>query len=229
MLNGPVCPIIVDILGGNMGFRELRRDHPIEELDYQLLMSYLSDYAKPRDKITRLITAGKIIPVKKGLYVFGKDYRKGLVCKEVLANLIYGPSYISREYALAYYGLIPERVEELTSVTTGKQRCFDTSLGRFSYKKITLKRYSVGVLLNELDSKHQFFIASPEKALIDHYMLQKGLADQKSIEEYLHEDLRIEPSDLKRLNLSELERIAECFPRNRMQKLLNYLKGVLNE
>ena len=60
--------------------------------------------------------------MKKGLYVFGENNRQRPYSREILANLMYGPSYISLEYALQHYGLIPERVEALTSVTVGRSR-----------------------------------------------------------------------------------------------------------
>src|SRR5262245_29628514 len=96
-------------------FGSIRRNIKTEEFDYPALMQELSQYKKPRDAVTRFLHNGSIVRVKKGLYVFGENYRKGMICKESLANLIYGPSYISLEYALSYYGLIPERVEEITS------------------------------------------------------------------------------------------------------------------
>ncbi|MEA3441146.1 MAG: hypothetical protein U9R58_12785 [Chloroflexota bacterium] len=97
-----------------------------EIFDYQVLLYTLSGYRKPRDKITRLLAAGAIVRIKKGLYCFGDPFRKKPISREHLANLIYGPSYISIDYALSYYGLIPERVETITSVTTHRSRDFDT-------------------------------------------------------------------------------------------------------
>jgi predicted transcriptional regulator of viral defense system len=85
-----------------------------EIFDYQVLLDTLSGYRKPRDKITRLLAAGAIVRIKKGLYCFGDPFRKEPISREHLANLIYGPSYISIDYALSYYGLIPERVETIT-------------------------------------------------------------------------------------------------------------------
>src|SRR5437870_3006083 len=85
-----------------------------EEIDYNFLISCLQDYSAPRDVITRLLDKKDIIRVKKGLYVFGENHRRRLIHLEVLANQIYGPSYVSREYALQYYGLIPEGVNEIT-------------------------------------------------------------------------------------------------------------------
>ena len=66
-----------------------------EEFDYVLLSSVLSEYEAPRQKINQLLKSGVIRRVKKGLYVFGSDYRQRPVCGEVLANQIYGPSCLS--------------------------------------------------------------------------------------------------------------------------------------
>ena len=73
-----------------------------EEFDYQALLAALNGYARPRDRITELIRKGEIIRVKKGIYVPGAKRRRRPFSREVLANLIYGPSYISLEYALAF-------------------------------------------------------------------------------------------------------------------------------
>ena len=88
------------------------------------------------------------------------------ISRELLANLIYGPSYISLDYALSYHGLIPERVETVTSVTLGRSRTFTTPYGMFSYRRLSQSRYAVGGLLAE-HGDLSFLIASPEKALAD--------------------------------------------------------------
>ena len=105
---------------------DIRDQLPLDLLDFQQLVSCLRGYAKPRDRIRRLITEGSLIRVRKGLYVFGDRYRRTPIRREVLANLIYGPSYVSLDSALSYNGMIPERIENVTSVTTGENRRFDT-------------------------------------------------------------------------------------------------------
>ena len=75
----------------------VRRQIQAEEFDFQSLLDSLQGYARPRDKITGLLRRGDIIRVKKGLYVFGEKYRQRPYSRELLANLIYGPSYISQE------------------------------------------------------------------------------------------------------------------------------------
>src|SRR5262245_31791812 len=113
---------------------EIRKSVVNEEIDYLLLTSLLKQYKRPRDKITQLLKSGALIRVKKGLYIFGSRYAKKPYILETLANLIYGPSYISLEYALAFYGMIPERVEVLTSVTNKRDKIFKTPVGLFTYR-----------------------------------------------------------------------------------------------
>jgi len=114
----------------------IRRNVEGEVFDYQVLLNALAGYRKPRDKITRLLASGAVVRVKKGLYCFGEAFRKEPLSREYLANLIYGPSYVSLEYALSHHGLIPERVETVTSMTTRRSRHFDTPFGTFSYRML---------------------------------------------------------------------------------------------
>ena len=98
--------------------------------------------------------------------VFDYALRKQPLSSEYLANLIYGPSYVSLEYVLAYHGLIPERVETVTSVTTRRSRDFSTPIGDFSFRMLTKGRYECGADLVEADGV-SFLIATPEKAISD--------------------------------------------------------------
>lgn len=152
----------------------LRNAIPGEEFDYQTLLDALTDYAAPRDRISTLLRQGAIIRVKKGLYVFGDRFRRSLYCRELLANLIYGPSYLSLDFALHHQGMIPERVETLTSVTTGRSRVFDTSVGRFSYRMIPLAAFRTGMDREELADGRSYLIAVPEKALADKLLCGRG-------------------------------------------------------
>src|SRR5580704_17214208 len=139
-----------------MELDELRRRVAGEEFDYQMLMDVLREYVRPRDKIRALIKKKSIIRVKKGLYVFGETLARRPFSREVLANLIYGPSYISLDYALHYHGLIPERVETITCCTPGRGRQFSTPVGRFSYHQIPTKAYALGIDQVEIESGRFF-------------------------------------------------------------------------
>lgn len=208
-----------------MSFRDLRKKVLIEEFDYQILMSHLQEYTNKRDKVTRLIREKKIVPVKKGLYVFGDDYRKGLICKETLANQIYGPSYISFEYALSFYGMIPERVDVVTSTTTGSSKQFDTPLGVFSYRHLSPPRYDIGITLHTMDDHHSILIASPEKALIDQVYATKGLTAKADMDQYLIEDLRVREDFLKKLSVDFLEVISSRFNSEKIRRLVGYIRS----
>jgi predicted transcriptional regulator of viral defense system len=201
--------------------QNLRRLHPIEEFDYPLLLNFLRDYKKPRDKISRLLKDQAIIRVKKGLYIFGPDYQRSPVCLETLANLIYGPSYLSLEYALSFHGLIPERVEKVTSITTEKDKFFKTPIGVFTYRHLNLQKYSVGIDLVNLDSYHTCLIASKEKALADLIAqpIYRDLRSREELLEFLTDNLRIEMQQLIKLNKKRLHEISAVYKHRRVYLL----------
>lgn len=200
---------------------ELRRHIPFEEFDYQILLDSLRGYAHPRKKITSLLRKGEIIRVKKGLYIFGEQHRRAPYCRELLANLIYGPSCVSLEYALHYHGLIPERVETVTSVTCGRSRSFDTPVGHFSYRAIPMSAYMIGIDRIELADGRAFLMALPEKALADRVVAERGnaLRTQKELAVLLRDSLRIDSSALTALDPEALMTIAAAY-RSRRLKLL---------
>lgn len=211
-----------------MGFRELRKIIPGEEFDYQLLIDNLEEYANKRDVITRLMRSEKIVRIKKGLYIFGGDYRKGMICKEVLANQIYGPSYISFEYALSYYGMIPERVEQLTSATTGKSKKFNTPIGLFSYQYLPIEKYAIGITIKQLDDYHSVFIATPEKALLDCVYCSRGLSNKIELPQYFRDDLRIDETSLMELSLTKLNEIANHYLNIQVNRVVQFIKDLKN-
>lgn len=209
-----------------MRLEDLRMRVPGEEFDYQILMDLLQGYDKPRDKIRALLKSRTILRVKKGLYVFGPGLSRKPYSREVLANLIYGPSYISLEYALSYHGLIPERVETVTSCTTGRSRLFATPVGRFRYRQIPLKAYPPGIQRQELDAGRSFLIASPEKALADFLQAdRRGSIRQKAeMEAYLFENLRLDRRMVRRMDARLLEHIAEAYASRKVRWLYEYVR-----
>ena len=144
---------------------QMRRTIDGEVFDYQVLLDALAGYRKPRDRITKLLAGGMIVRIKKGLYCFGEAFRREPISREYLANLIYGPSYVSLEYAMGYHGLIPERVESVTSVTTRRSRAFTTPWG------ISPTGRSGSPVIPWAPRSRRparpFLMASPEKALAD--------------------------------------------------------------
>ena len=100
-------------------------------IDYAILESILSAYSAPRHKIASLEKQGQILRLKRGLYVLSPDVSGELLQRELIANHIYGPSYVSMESALRHYGLIPESVYAVKSMTTKRSRSFENAIGRF--------------------------------------------------------------------------------------------------
>jgi hypothetical protein len=197
----------------------LRKLVPHEEFDYQVLLHALKEYGHPRDKITDLLRKGAIVRVKKGLYVFGEDYRQKPYSREVIANLIYGPSYVSLEYALRYHGMIPERVEAVTSVTCGRSRKFYTPLGLFTYWMIPLAAFRTGIDKIETEDGRSFLMAVPEKALADKIRHDRGMAIRtpRDLQNYLFDDLRMDEASLQEMSP---ERLAEFARRYGSRKIL---------
>ncbi len=204
---------------------QMRRNVGGEVFDYQVLLDALAGYRKPRDRITRMLASGAIMRVKKGLYCFGEAFRREPLSREYLANLIYGPSYVSLEYALSHHGLIPERVETITSITTRRSRDFDTPFGTFSYRMLKGPRYAVGAIL-ETAGKTSFLVASPEKALADKVWTDKRFSGLRlsDYDAYLSDDLRIDREALSRFDYSRLQVIAMAYDSAKINNLVRYLK-----
>lgn len=195
--------------------------------DYQQLTNCLRRYSKPRDKISRLLSRGELIRIKKGLYTFGEPYRRGPISRGLLANLIYGPSYVSLEYALSYHGLVPERVEMVTSVTTGRSREYETPFGTFSYRRLSRNRYAIGAML-ERTGEVSFLIASPEKALADKVWVDKRFHGTSLLDygTFLQEDLRMDISRLASLRTERFEAIARCYESRKIRSLVRYIMSI---
>lgn len=208
----------------------LLKSIPYEEFDYQTLLDAVHGYSRPRMKISGMLAKGDIVRVKKGLYILGEPLRRHPFCRELLANLIYGPSYVSLEYALHYHGLSPERAETVTSVTCGRSRTFDTPAGTFSYRMIPLAAFRTGMDRVELDDGRSFLIAIPEKALADRVVAERGagISTQKELRDYLLDGLRLDPAGLNSLNPARLVEIGR-FYRSRRVKLLADLVARLSK
>ena len=189
-----------------MEFKEAILNYAEQPINRQLLQSLLVGYKRPYDKINELVKQGILIPVKAGIYVPGKNVNIAGPETFLLANHIFGPSYISMDSALAYWGLIPEKVFETTSATSKHYKENKTSVGKFSYAHLPLPYYSFGIKMMALTPKQIVLIASPEKALCDKIITTSGLLlrSVKQVKELLMEDWRIEKDVLRNLNNKEI-------------------------
>lgn len=165
------------------------------------LKSIYSNYRSPEMKISELEKKGILIRLKRGMYVVSPEISGRLLSLELIANHIYGPSYVSLHYALRHYGLIPERVYMLTSVTTRHTRHFENSLALFSYRGVSKNYFPIGIR-SEQEEGVNYLIATPEKALCDMLMVEKHIPYQSvsSLEIFFEEDMRIDVDDLRQMN-----------------------------
>ncbi len=186
-------------------------------------MDRLRTYQAPRDKLRLLCKQGLVVRIKKGLYIPG--WRRGKeapVDPMVLSGLIYGPSYVSLETALSHYGLIPERVEEITCVTSKRFKEFRTPLGGFTYRPVNERVFSYGVKLEKARGG-AFFLAEPEKALCDRISLVRGLSAMRDVPAVLSEDLRIDLAALRRFRLPMVMEIARRYRRRNVSAFCRWL------
>ncbi|MCQ2397293.1 MAG: hypothetical protein MJ106_06320 [Lentisphaeria bacterium] len=203
--------------------RNLREIIETDIFDYLQLTAALSEYSNVRCKIGRMLSNGEIIRLRKGLYTFPAYMRKHPLNSGIVASMLHGPSYLSLDYALSFWGMIPESVCTVTSVTTTRPRVFLTPVGRFEYLSMMSEAYSIGVMM--IEAKHgNFLMATKEKALFDKAYFDRRFTGD-GIEDYLFEDLRIDSESLFGLDcevLTQLQMVA----RGRMKKFVSFLQRI---
>src|SRR5574344_2616600 len=131
-----------------------------------VIASFFPEMKAGNQKVRHLELSGKIIRLKKGLYVIAPSISRLPLSTELIANHIYSPSYVSMSSALRYYGLIPEAVYSTQSMTIKHSRSYDTPVGCFEYTYMNRDSFSIGVI--SIDTQgYTFLMATPEKALCD--------------------------------------------------------------
>ena len=192
----------------------------------QTVASLFPDLEAGNQKVRNLEAAGLIIRLKKGLYVVDPKVSHIVLSTELIANHLYSPSYVSMQTALRYYGLIPEAVYTVQSMTLKHTRNFDTPLGHYEYQMISRKAFSIGITsINK--QNYAFLMATPEKALCDliAHSPKVNLRYLKDAESYIEEDIRMDLEDLRNMDISIFERYTQVGKKaNSIKTLIKYLK-----
>lgn len=177
-------------------------------------------YSNKNTKLSRDVKTGKLIKIKNGLYETDAKTSPYL-----LAGSIYGPSYISFEYALSCYGLIPERVYAVTCATFGKKKkkMFNTPFGLFLYRDVPKEAYQYEVLL-KCEKNYSYQIATPEKALCDKLYTLSPLKNYKELENMLFDDLRIDVFEFENLRADVIEALSTYYHSTNIKLLVGYMK-----
>ncbi len=168
------------------------------------------------NQIARWQKKGLIVKLRRGVYVLNENDRKIDPEKPFIANQLYTPSYVSLEYALSFYELIPEMVSDVTSITTKKTASFENKLGKFIYQHIRPRAFR-GFKLAKVASGASYFLAEPEKAIVDFIYLNLHLfkpGDRDIFEQsYRFQNLEI-------LKLKKIKEMARLFDNHKLLKVM---------
>lgn len=182
-------------------------------LDTVRMRDALAGLADWKGKIARMLAAGDLVSLRRGLYASRRD-----LDPRCLAGPIYGPSYVSFETALAWHGMIPEGVAEILSATPKRPAAFENDFGRFRYLTIPKAAYPVGIM-RVTESDLPFLISSPTKALVDRIAREPGFRSMADVARWM-EGMRVEIGG--GLDGGELMECAERYGRPSVRWLLRF-------
>ena len=184
----------------------------------------LQEYSNKDTKICREVKKGKLIKIINGLYETDSNINGYL-----LAGSIYGPSYLSFDFALYYYGLIPEKVTAFTSATFDKKKkkMYENQFGVFLYRDVPSNVYPLGINLIE-ENGYIYQIATPEKALCDKLYTLSPIKNMSELENVLYNDLRIDIDELNKFNVQDLKEISNSYHSTNVDLLYRYMRRNLN-
>lgn len=172
--------------------------------------------------IKRALKNNDILRLKRGLYCLTKKYQKHPLDNFSISQIVYGPSYVSMESALSYYGLIPEGVFITTCVSMNRSMAFKTDIGDFVYHRVPQGQLYAGVK-QVMSENSLFYIASPWKALCDYVYVHK--ANWASIDP-LENSLRIDPETLPAASKEEFCQLMENYHSKRVTR---FIKGIMKD
>lgn len=187
----------------------------------QQLKEQYSDYVDLNGRIARDVKQGKLFPLVKGVYETNPN-----ADGSKLAQFIYGPSYLSFDYALAEYGLIPEAVHAFTCATFNKRKTktYENKFGTFIYRDVPINAFSYGVIA-KVDGDYVYQTATPEKALCDKLYSISPIKSIKGLKNLLFEDLRIDEDKFNELNRQEILELAPLYHSTNLNFLAKFIKG----
>ena len=176
-------------------------------------------------KVANLEKEGRIIRLKRGLYVVSPQESGILLSLNLIGNVLYGPSYVSMLTALREYGLIPERVDVVQSMTTHLTVSFLNDAGRFEYRHCAKNYYSIGITQRD-EVGVSYLIATPEKALCDYINSTPRLPLRflKDAYAFLEEDLRLDMDAFQDMNI---DIFRQCATVSKKQQAINNIIKIL--
>lgn len=174
-----------------------------------------------RPQVNRWVKDRKLIKLHKGFYTLAEPYRRMPLEPFAIAGKLKTPSYISLQSALAFHGMIPEYVPQITSVTTGRPQTIETPLGRFDFRHINKKHFH-GFSQVTLSAGQTAFIACPEKALLDLVHLTAGGDKQEFIRQ-----LRLQ--NLEKMDNAVLWKLAQTSNSPKLKRACEYIQEIVDQ
>lgn len=169
--------------------------------------------------LKRAVKEGLLVRLKRDFYLISRMAGLEKTNTFEIAALIYGPSYVSFESALSFYGWIPEAIPVTTCACVKRTKTFETPIGIFSFYNIPLSIFHVGVNANKTNGAN-FFVASPWKAIADLIYVKKRKWPNIIV---LSNDMRIELDILQHSDLDLLKKLKDNYPNTRVRKVLQRL------
>lgn len=190
-----------------------------------MLKEKYHDYANPLDKIKRDADKGILIRLTNGIYETDKGTEPYL-----LASSILSPSYLSFDWALSYYGLIPERVVSITSASLGnrKNKTFENFFGRYEYTDGPVNAFSEGLLYLE-SGDYIVKIATKEKAICDSLCKWRVVKNIKELKELLFIDKRIDIDEFENCDFKLMEHLASLYRKTNLKLLIKLIRKEYNK
>lgn len=194
-------------------------------LTNDIIKNNLQNYSNKNTKICREVKNGKLIKIINGLYETNPNVNGYL-----LAGSIYGPSYLSFDYALSFYGLIPEKVTVFTSATfeKKKKKSYNNEFGSFLYRDVPTSVYPLGINIIK-EGEYYYQIATPEKAICDKLYTLKPIKNMQELENVLFNDIRIDFNEFKKLKLEDIEMISKYYHSTNVELLYRYIRRKIDE
>jgi len=212
------------IKGNQMDFRTFKeRYYELPVIDSRNITVLGSENVQTvRNQLTRWARRGLLIPLRKGMYVFNAHDRSREISELYIANQLYEPSYVSLETALSFYGIIPERVVRITSLSTRKTKTFVNPLGTFVYRHVQPEAFR-GFVQIELGGVN-VFMAEREKAIVDfvYFNLAQFSKGNSNSVELLTDGYRFQ--ELGEVNEERLFMYAGCFTSKKLMRVMYAVK-----
>jgi hypothetical protein len=175
--------------------------------------------------LKRAVQAGEILRIRRGLFSLTRRFLAAPPNPFALAQLVYGPSYLSSETALSWHGWIPEAVQSVVSTGLGRSREFVTPLGTYAFQRVPQQSLLCGVQRIAESAPHvSYFMARPLKALADYVYTHR--CDWQSAEP-LRGSLRIEEDALGSLSAADFDELQGRYRSGRVARFLEGLRGDL--